>query len=88
MSRAFLQSYEIIDLKSRERKATVIHRTTLYHEKVDLLINDHLPELSLFKRVILNGKICFFTTKKSTFELTLEVFGLFWNSLNFQRGMI
>ena len=59
MARAFFQCYEMTDVKTRERKATVIHRMNLYHKKVDLLINDHLPELPLFKKVILNGKICF-----------------------------
>lgn len=37
-SRAFLRSYEITDFKPGERKGTVIHRTNLYCEKVDLLI--------------------------------------------------
>lgn len=32
-SRLFLRSYEITDIKTRQRQATVIHHTNLYNEK-------------------------------------------------------
>ena len=60
-SRAFLQSCEITDFKTRERQATVIHHTNLYYEKVDLLIIGNLPELFLDKKGSLKRQIFFFT---------------------------